>query len=164
MKKLLRIIGDISLALFALISCGSAIYVAAHHVNFVRIVSNSMAPQLLKGDVVVVRSIATPKLTVGTIAVLPTLSDHGVYFAHRIISIRSLKSDQFVVKTKGDANPIEDDWSYTITSSTVPVYLARLPTSELPDIRLSHQFTLFIIVIISALLIASAIPARRKPL
>ena len=48
---------------------------------------------------------------------------------------QALKAGQVVVRTKGDANPVEDPWTLEIESKNAPVVITTLPLSAVPILR-----------------------------
>ena len=64
---------------------------------------------------------------------MPSLTDKGVYYSHRVIMIDKNQRGRVVVKTKGDANPIPDDSKFEITSKKLPVSLLVIPLSKVSD-------------------------------
>lgn len=151
------------LYLAAIASAAGAFIVVHDHIRFVRVVSDSMAPKFHRGDMLLVKPVPTRLLRTGDIAMLPLVDGSGGYYTHRIISMSTNGSNQVEVKTKGDANPIPDDWKLTITSSRVPIYVAQLPIAGLPYIQPKHWLELTLFGLLLALIASFFIPAR-KPL
>ena len=133
---------DISIVLLALSSAFTAIYFAQHKVHFVRLLSNSMAPTFHRGDTLLFKTIPTRKLEVGEIALLPLVDGSGSSYAHRIIKRELSKNAIVTVKTKGDGNPIPDNWKLDIKSPKVQVFMAGLPTKDLPLLHPNKWVTL----------------------
>lgn len=139
MKKIFSFISPVLMVLLATGSVLLSYSMIVNRVHFVRVVSNSMSPEFHKGDTLVVRAIPSKELNVGQIAVLPSVKEPGVYYSHRIIE-KMLIGDDVEVRTKGDANPLADDWNYVITSDLVPVYFWNLPTAKIPIFHVGKWF------------------------
>jgi len=122
------------LALTAIACLGTAILVTVGHVTTTRVLTGSMAPRLHRGDVLVIKQVSTNDLKVGQVVLLPMPSAGGTLYAHRLVSVT--RSDgTVVVRTKGDANPVEDPWTLNIESNKTPVAIATLPLSAVPIAR-----------------------------
>jgi len=132
MKKALRFFVDgllVTLALFG----GYLSYLVVHeNLHVVRVVSDSMAPSIHRGDALVFRAQPTINIEQGQILLLPLADGSGASYVHRVIEKKQQPNSSVEVRTKGDANPEIDNWRITITSSEVPVYVASLPTRHLP--------------------------------
>lgn len=122
---------NLSLTLITIFSIFGSYWSLSNQLKFVHILSDSMSPIINRGDVVFIKSIPTESLQVGEIAVLPDLKEHGVFYAHRIIKLSRNAIGQVIVRTKGDANPIADDWELAITSPKTPVYIWGLSLSKI---------------------------------
>lgn len=106
MKTLLNIIGfAVSLLLMA---ATMFIHLAPHlgwRVENIR--SNSMAPQLQRGTVVVAQVTAPQTITVGDIIIFRPVATEGTnLLCHRVVAIETASPAQF--KTKGDADVAHD--------------------------------------------------------
>lgn len=115
-----------------------------HKVHFVRLVSDSMAPTFHRGDTLLFKTIPTRQLKVGEVALLPLVDGSGSSYAHRIIKQELTKDGYVAVKTKGDGNPIVDNWKLSIKSPKVQVFMAELPTKNLPLVHPNKWVTLFL--------------------
>ncbi|WP_052723130.1 signal peptidase I [Methanosarcina sp. WH1] len=74
------------------------------------VLSGSMTPMMLPGDVVIARSVDPNELVVGDVLVFhpPENNDPNALVTHRIISLEEGKERMF--QTKGDANNAQDDF------------------------------------------------------
>lgn len=160
-QKITRAI-DIAFILAALAAIFGSYQVVHENIKFIRIVSNSMAPTIHKGDTVIVKSIPTTDLKVGQVAVLPSLHEPGVYYAHRVIWKEISANSEVMVKTKGDANPIPDDWKYVITSPEVPIYLGQLPTAQIPFLHISRWLLVTLFGLALLLFGSLFLPSRNR--
>lgn len=70
------------------------------------VMSGSMVPLMLPGDMIIVESISPDKLTAGDIIAFKDPGGKDTFVTHRIIKIK--EGNKLVFKTKGDANEEED--------------------------------------------------------
>jgi len=75
---------------------------------WVAVASGSMSPALEVGDLVIVQGVPPTSIQVGDIIVFD--SPQGSRTIHRVIRMQTLPNGTTQFKTKGDANPNEDDW------------------------------------------------------
>ncbi len=106
-----RSLDIVSLVILCLIMlAGFSLYILPHfgwRIDGLR--SGSMAPQLMKGDVVMTHSVSPEVVEVGDIiAFYPSDSRESVV-AHRVIGITT--NSPLAFKTKGDANPASDPFN-----------------------------------------------------
>lgn len=121
-------LGDLFLALVALLCIAAAIFSLSNKVSFLTVTTRSMEPAIRAGDIVVTKAIARDIVQKSDVVVLPLPQNPEIFYTHRVIKVTKA-DNQIVVNTKGDANPIPDAWSLQITSSTIPKEIAVLPTS-----------------------------------
>lgn len=160
MKKFIGIsLVDVLLSLLALLSVSGAYWIAHNQVHVVRVVSNSMAPQFHRGDLLIVKNIPTKDLEVESIAMLPLMDGSGTYYTHRVVNIDKDQLGRAVVETKGDANGVKDDWSLTITSKKVPIYMGQLPASKVPFFEVDSKVSLLLFLLLIALLGSLLMPS-----
>ncbi len=93
------------------VAVGVLILVAGLH--FQVVTSGSMRPTISPGDVAVTQAVPVSSLKVGDVIVFypPGVTTEPVM--HRIVSITD-----GVVKTRGDANNVDDSWQLTLTGTT----------------------------------------------
>ena len=132
MKKTLRLFVDVLLIILAIFGGLLSYLVVYENLHIVRVVSDSMAPSIHRGDALVFRAQPTINIEQGQILLLPLADGSGASYVHRVIEKKQQPNSSVEVRTKGDANPEIDNWRITITSSEVPVYVASLPTRHLP--------------------------------
>lgn len=101
--------------------------VVIYGVQFSRVLSPSMTPEMPVGSVAVTCRVPVDELRVGQVVVLHTPTE-GAPYIHRIISM-NYRPDGLEVRTKGDANPSPDPWTVTIHRPQVPVLVYVLPLS-----------------------------------
>ncbi|MCG6566960.1 signal peptidase I [Tessaracoccus sp. ZS01] len=116
----------------AVVLCCVALAVVTNMGNYhlTRVLSNSMAPTFSVGDHVIVQDRPAAELAAGQIVVLPQPGSSNL-FIHRILTVEH-GGDGPIVTTQGDNNPAPDAWTLRVTSPTVPVFVAALPTHGLP--------------------------------
>lgn len=147
MKKIVNIL----LVLLIFSSAFATYWALTNQFRLVKIASDSMEPAFRTGDTLLVKSIDTKSLKVGQIPILPSLTEKGIYYAHRVISRAKSTNNFLAVKTKGDANPIADDWKYSITSEKVPVFIGSIPTSDIPHFLNNFWFLAGLIFVLVSL-------------
>lgn len=162
MKKALRFFVDgllVTLALFG----GYLSYLVVHeNLHVVRVVSDSMAPSIHRGDALVFRAQPTINIEQGQILLLPLADGSGASYVHRVIEKKQQPNSSVEVRTKGDANPEIDNWRITITSSEVPVYVATLPTRHLPLFAAGNWGGVMLLVTLFMICISLIWPIARK--
>lgn len=129
-----------------------AALVLIYGVEFSRVLSPSMAPDMPVGSVAVTSHIPADDLRVGQVAILRTPDEHALYI-HRIVSLQ-YTPDGMVIRTKGDANPSADPWTVIVKSPEVAVLVFVLPTQRITDIAMRFQFIAFPLFIFGVLMTA----------
>jgi signal peptidase I len=84
------------------------------------ITSGSMTGTYDRGSIVYDRVVPTAALKVGDVITYdpPAGSGPAGLITHRIVSIAPQRSGARVFRTKGDANPVADPWTFTLTRPT----------------------------------------------
>ena len=115
------------------------------------VLSGSMTPLMLPGDIIVVKSVDLNDLTVGDIL---TFRDPGgkpnTYVTHRIITLKEDK--ELIFKTKGDANNAEDNFNVTASKAVGQMVFVIPFVGYLPKIA-KNKNIFFLMVILPASLI-----------
>ncbi|PAV12557.1 hypothetical protein ASJ81_01365 [Methanosarcina spelaei] len=115
------------------------------------VLSGSMTPLMLPGDIIVVKSVDLNDLTVGDIL---TFQDPGgkpnTYVTHRIITLKEDK--ELIFKTKGDANNAEDNFNVTASKAVGQMVFVIPFVGYLPKIA-KNKNIFFLMVILPASLI-----------
>lgn len=151
---------DVFLLLFA-VGCSALSFLAIHQdIQVARVVSDSMAPTIHRGDTLIFKTKSTRNIDDGEILLLPLADNSGQSYVHRVIEKVSNKDASVTVVTKGDANPLPDDWKLTITSASVPVYVATIPTSDIPILGLNKWAILILASVILFTLLPLVFPKR----
>jgi signal peptidase len=91
------------------------------------VVSGSMAPQLVPGDVVLTRPIAPQDLQPGQVLLFPDPQDGDRLLVHRLVSF----DDQGLLVTRGDANQSNDS-AHVPATSVIGAAQVRVPHVGLP--------------------------------
>ncbi|GAB7193469.1 hypothetical protein NUM3379_41790 [Kineococcus sp. NUM-3379] len=86
--------------------------------------SESMAPAVRAGDLVVTRPVVVRDLRVGDVVTAP-VGEGGTNITHRVVAVRP-DGDRYRVTTKGDANASGEDWSEA-GGARVGVSVAHVP-------------------------------------
>lgn len=117
---------DLLLIFATVIAVTAAIVIPAFQIGFTPVLSNSMAPTIDSGEIVVTRPELKTRLKIGDVVVLPLPDKSGQRFLHRIIEVQE-NDQQVFVRTKGDFNAQPDPWTLRIDSTKVPVAKASIP-------------------------------------
>lgn len=120
------------------------------------VLSGSMTPLMLPGDVVVAKSVDPNELTVGDIL---TFRDPGgkpnIYVTHRIIALKEDK--ELIFKTKGDANNAEDDFNVTASKAVGKLVFVIPFVGYLPEITKDKNIFSLMVILPASLIIISEI-------
>jgi signal peptidase len=97
-----------------------AIGVAPHIFGYrpVTMLSGSMTPTIRPGDMVVDTPEPLRDVRVGQIITFHTPTATGYVDSHRVTHVQRLPSGAVVIRTKGDANKVEDPWHAELHGST----------------------------------------------
>jgi signal peptidase I len=78
------------------------------------VISGSMEPEIMTGDLLIATHVASSELAVGDVVSLPSeLTDNLV--THRIQTIAASGEDGYTITLKGDANEFEDALDYQVS-------------------------------------------------
>ena len=90
------------------------------------VLSESMAPEFRRGDLVITRLVSAQALRVGDV---PVVVPPGgtVPYMHRVVSLDAPAGSPVVLRTKGDANEAPDAWTAELTTGEVPVVVGAVP-------------------------------------
>src|ERR1035437_8990497 len=99
-----------------------AVLVLVANLRFQTVTSGSMRPTVSPGDVAVTETVPVSSLKLGDVIVFfpPTSSTEPVM--HRIVSLVN-----GAIKTRGDANSVDDPWQVTLTGATAYRMVAVVP-------------------------------------
>ena len=106
----------------AVVAVGIGILVFVANLHFQTVTSGSMRPTVSPGDMVITQTVPANSLRVGDVIVFfpPASSTEPVM--HRIVSL-----DNGVIKTRGDANNVDDPWQVMLTGTTAYRLVAVVP-------------------------------------
>lgn len=129
------------------------------------VVSDSMSPQIIKGDAIIIKDIDNSTVKVGDIIIFPDPEhgEEGNLIIHRVVGIEEVNNVKFYY-TKGDANPGQDNWKVSMGQVTGGVAV-RLPDfGDFLDFIASPRGYVSCIVIpaIASLVIASLLGLVEK--
>jgi signal peptidase I len=115
------------------------------------VLSGSMTPIMLPGDMIIVKSVDSSELKVGDIiAFSPPGSKPNFLVTHRIISTN--EGDKPFFHTKGDANNVKDDFKISI-SNVVGKLIFVIPfVGYLPE-AIKHKSIFFLLIILPAFIL-----------
>jgi len=123
------------------------------------IVSGSMSGTYDKGALVLAEVVDVAELEVGdVITYRPPAGDHLI--THRIVSIEQDAAGTRSFRTKGDANPIADPWTFTLDQPTQARARIGIPYAGHVLSGLGNRDVRMIVIALPALLIAGASLAR----
>lgn len=159
-----RTVRTIAIVLLTAVTLGFAALAAVvvvQQLHFSRILSGSMTPTFSVGDVIITKPVPRSTLAVGDVVLLEDPSGEGVQYAHRIVSIDG-SGAVLVVRTKGDANPVQDPWTVTVDTLDAPEVVASLPFSNLPSTGLGRTASLALLITMLASFAVVLVWPRRK--
>jgi signal peptidase I len=118
------------------------------------IVSGSMSGTYDKGSLVLDEVVAVGELTVGdVITYMPPTGDHLI--THRIAWIGRDPSGRPIFRTRGDANPIADPWTFTLDRPTQARVRAGVPLAGYALMALGRRDVRMALIAFPAVLIAA---------
>ncbi len=110
------------------------------------VLSGSMVPVMLPGDMVISRSVDPNELQVGDVIVFhPPGSEPDTLVTHRIISLKEGKERLF--QTKGDANNVQDDFKLPVSNVVGELTFVIPFAGYLPD-TVKHNKNIFLFTVI----------------
>ena len=104
------------------IAIGIGVLVVVAGLHFQVVTSGSMRPTASPGDLAVTRAVPVSSLKVGDVIVFYPPGVTAEPVMHRIVSL-----DKGVIKTRGDANNVDDPWQVTLTGTTAYRLVAVVP-------------------------------------
>lgn len=112
--------GVLTLVLVGSVGIFAFLAVGPHLLGYrtMTMLTGSMAPEIVPGDVVVIRPVDVHDLAVGDVITyhIP-VEDHRVE-THRIVEVVDQPGGRVAVRTQGDANPNVDPWLATMDGET----------------------------------------------
>jgi signal peptidase I len=104
----------------AAVGIGILVFVA--HAHFQTVTSGSMRPTISPGDVAVTQAVPVSSLKVGDVIVFYPPGVTAEPVMHRIVSLNN-----GLIKTRGDANNVDDPWQVTLSGTTAYRMVAVVP-------------------------------------
>jgi len=99
-----------------------AILVFVNNLHFQTVTSGSMRPTISPGDVAVTQAVPVSSLKVGDVIVFYPPGVTAEPVMHRIVSL-----ENGLIKTRGDANNVDDSWQVTLRGTTAYRMVAVVP-------------------------------------
>jgi signal peptidase len=126
------------------------------------ITSGSMTGTYDRGSLVYDRVVATASLKVGDVITYapPAGAGPSGLVTHRIVSIAPQPGGARVFRTKGDANPVRDPWTFTLQGRTQARVAFHLPYAGFALAALAERRLRMLLIGIPALLVALSVLAR----
>jgi len=143
--RALRFVGNTVVWLVAALGLASVLVWGATQLGWIKpmvVISGSMEPGIMTGDLVVATPHSTADLQVGEVASI--WSDvTGNHVTHRVVGVEQVADDEWHVRMKGDANDSEDGgvyvvgdrvWQPAVTIDRGGIYLATItrPSVAIP--------------------------------
>ncbi len=121
------------------------------------VLSGSMAPMMLPGDMMIAKSVDPNELQVGDVIVFhpPGSDDPNTLITHRIISLEEEKERMF--QTKGDANNAQDDFKVPASNIVGKQSFVISFAGYLPEASKHRNIFLFTIILPAGLIILDEI-------
>lgn len=104
------------------------------------VVSGSMEPQIMTGDLLIDTAMPVEEVDVGDVLSLRN-SVTGTLVTHRVIEMTEQSDGSWHVRMQGDANDSPDGGQYTVTDDTVLAPRWRLPGAGAALMRLTDPAT-----------------------
>ncbi len=127
------------------------------------ILSGSMRPGFPVGGVVVAERTPTSALAVGDVIIFQDPNVPSEQVVHRIVQLTFEQSGQPVLKTRGDANNVDDSWTITLQEQSVYVAQFTLPLLGYAAVSANRGIYLMVGGVILLLVVASTVLSRERP-
>src|SRR3954451_18564656 len=126
------------------------------------ITSGSMTGTYDRGSLVSARVVPPASLKVGDVITYdpPAVAGPAGLVTHRIVSIQPQPNGTRVFRTKGDANPVKDPWTFTLQNRTQARVAFHMPYVGFALAALADRTLRMLIIGIPALLVALSVLAR----
>lgn len=121
--RVLRTAGDVLVGVLAVLGVLSVVLWAAGALGLVKplvVVSGSMEPQIMTGDLLLATPVPVDEVEVGDVASLPNPVT-GTLVTHRVIDVAQQPDGTWHVHMQGDANDSPDAGAYVVGDGTVLV-------------------------------------------
>jgi signal peptidase I len=154
-KRLARWTGNVAIVA-VILAC--AAYLLPHFMGYERyvITGGSMSGTIEKGSVVFAKPVPVEDLAVGDVITYMPPADSGIHnlVTHRLVEIEQGDTGQLVMRTKGDAVPHVDPWTFSLVEDVQPVVEYTVPTLGYLLIALADREMRMLIIGVPAALIA----------
>lgn len=134
------------------------------------ITGGSMSGTFEKGSVAFEKAVPVSDLRVGDVVTYQPPANSGVttLVTHRIVKVGTGRDGVPAFRTKGDANPDPDPWTFSLTATSQPVVRFTVPSLGWVVIALADRETRMVLVGLPAGLVAAAslaelLRALRRP-
>jgi signal peptidase len=126
------------------------------------IVSGSMTGTYDRGSLVYDRVVPTASLKVGDVITYtpPAGAGPAGLITHRIVSVTPQPGGARMFRTKGDANPVVDPWTFTLQNRTQARVAFHLPYAGFALAALADRRLRMLIIGLPALLVALSVLAN----
>lgn len=114
--RALRLVGDAALWLVAALGVVSLLVWGGTQAGWIQplvVVSGSMEPGIMTGDLLVATSEPTSELRAGDVATIHS-DVTGDLVTHRVVSVERTGGETWAVRMQGDANPSPDAGTYVV--------------------------------------------------
>lgn len=121
MRTSLRVIGNFLLGVLAIVgvlSAGTWAATAAGWIQPVIVMSGSMEPGIMTGDLLIDRPVATDDVEVGDVITVPSELT-GSLVTHRVVEIDHAENGGATIRLQGDANDREDVAPYEVGAEVI---------------------------------------------
>ena len=118
--RAIRTAGNVLLSVLAVLGVASVLVWGATSLGLIRpliVISGSMEPGIMTGDLVIARPYDTARVAAGEVASLHS-DVTGKTVTHRIVSIEAVGDGSYLATMKGDANPSQDSEPYSVGPRT----------------------------------------------
>jgi signal peptidase I len=155
-----RLLGGLLTALAVLVAAAVLVPALLGYQRYV-ITSGSMTGTYDRGSIVYDRVVPTRELNVGDVITYdpPAGAGPAGLVTHRIASITPQPGGARVFRTKGDANPVEDPWTFTLSRPTQARVAFHLPYVGFVLAALADRTLRMIVIGVPALLVALSVLA-----
>lgn len=93
----------------AALSLAVLLIVQSVYMPFHVVLSNSMSPQISKGDAVLIKEVEPQTIKAGQVIVFRDPGKKDDFIVHRVVGVET-SGAATLFTTKGDNNPVQDDW------------------------------------------------------
>jgi signal peptidase len=134
------------------------------------ITGGSMSGTFEKGSLAFEEQVPVEELRVGDVITYQPPADSGtsLLVTHRIVSIQPGEDGRAVLRTKGDANPAKDPWTFSLSGTSQPVVRRTVPYVGYAFIALADRQLRMLIIgvpaaVIGLLALRDLVRALRRP-